>query len=369
MAGEPAVAVVGSGLAGFTVYQTLRRGGLAPEQIAVFGTQADPAAAWRRRAVAIRQREMRSESDGHCNPTTFPGLAVRSAVRRRSASPLLASALDRYHPTVEEFLAHVVELRERSGWDRSVRAARIGRVAPVGRGFELDGEGPFRHVLVAPGHPGPNVPEDLRGDPRAVHAYEPHEYGGTVTVVGAGIAAATEWLNALAAGAEVVSVRRREPVRRPLSVPREYLSRRGLAAFHRLSSGERAARLNAVLSPSYPPGPAWDEPLARAAAEDRFRVESSVNGSEQVICATGFLRGFAHDPLLARLVDEQGLETVEGWIALDPDASVPGLTNSSRTLALAGAPAQWAFPAADTLAGARYGAHGFLRRIRVCRTR
>jgi cation diffusion facilitator CzcD-associated flavoprotein CzcO len=369
MAGGPAVAVVGSGLAGFTVYQTLRRGGLAPEEIAVLGTEADPAAAWRRQAAAIRQREMRSESDGHCSPTTFPGLAVRSAVRRRSPAPLLASALDRYHPTVEEFLAHVAEARERSGWDRSVRAARIARVAPAEGGFELDGEGPFRHVLVAPGHPGLNVPEELRRDPRAVHAYEPHDYARTVTVVGAGLAAASEWLNALAAGAEVVSLRRREPVRRPLSVPREYLSRRGLAAFHRLGPGERAARLEGLLVPSYPSGPAWDEPLARAAAEGRFRVEGSVNGSEQVICATGFLSGFAHDPLLARLVAEQGLDTVEGWIALDPDASVPGLTDRSRTLALAGAPAQWAFPGADTLAGARYVAHGFLRRIRACRTR
>ena len=73
------------------------------------------------------------------------------------------------------------------------------------------------------------MPEELRDDPRAVHAYEPHEYASTVTVVGAGLAAATEWLNALAAGAEVVSVRRREPLRRPLNVPREYFSRRGLA--------------------------------------------------------------------------------------------------------------------------------------------
>ena len=54
---------------------------------------------------------------------------------------------------------------------------------------------------------------------------------------------------------------------------------------------------------------------------------------------------------------------------LDPDATVPALTDASRTLALAGVPAQWAFPAADTLAGARYVAHAFLRRIRACRTR
>ena len=73
------VAVVGSGLAGFTAYQTLRHGGLSPEEIVVFGTDDDPAATWRRRAEAIRQREMRSESDGYCRATTWSGLALRSA--------------------------------------------------------------------------------------------------------------------------------------------------------------------------------------------------------------------------------------------------------------------------------------------------
>ena len=361
------VAVVGSGLAGFTAYQALRRGGLEPEEIAVFGTQEDPAGAWRRRAAAIRQREMRSESDGHCLASSFPGLAVRSALRRRSPAPLVASVCDRYHPTVDEFLAHVEELRERSGWDKSRHAGRIARVRAVDGGFELDARGVFRHVLVAPGHPGLNMPDELRG--RAVHAYEPHEYASTVTVVGAGLAAATEWLNALDAGAEVVSVRRREPLRLPLNVPREYFSRRGLAGFHRLAPEERAARLHALLAPSYPPGAAWDAPLAHAAAEGRFRVEASSNGSVQVICATGFLRGFRHDPLLAALVDEHALETADEWIVLGRDATVPALTDTTRTLALAGVPAQWAFPAADTLAGARYVAHGFLRRVKACRTR
>ena len=312
---------------------------------------------------------MRSESDGHCSPTTFPGLAVRSALRRRSPVPLLVSALDRYHPTVDEFLSHVGRLRERSGWERSFHEARIERVRAVDGGFELDGRGTFRHVLLAPGQPGLNVPADLRADPRSVHAYEPHGYARTVAVVGAGVAAATEWLNALEAGAEVVSVRRREPRRQALNVPREYFSRRGLSAFHRLGAGERAARLQALLSPSFPPGAAWDRPLARAAAEGRFSVQSHVNGSAQIICATGFLRGFEHDRLLARLVREHALETVEGWIVLDSDGSVPGLTDSPRTLAFAGAPAQWAFPAADTLAGARSSAHGFLRRVGSCRTR
>ena len=359
------VAVVGSGLAGFTAYQALRRE-LEPEEIAVFGLDDDPAATFRRRAAAIRQREMRSESDGHCLPTSFPGLAFSSARRRRSLRPLVDTLRDRYHATVDEFLDHVESLRDRSGWDRSLRRARVERVRAVDGGFELDGHGRFRHVLLATGHPGVNVPEELRGDPRTVHAYEPHDYAPTVTVVGAGLAAATEWLNALAAGADVVSVRRREPVRRALNVPREYFSRRGLDSFHRLGVGERAARLRALLAPSYPTGRAWDEPLLRAELEGRFRVAPAVNGSRQVICATGFLRGFMHDPLLTRLVADHGLATADGWIVLDPDSSVPALTDATRTLALAGVAAQWAFPAADTLAGARYVAHGFLAR---CRTR
>ncbi len=47
----------------------------------MFGTAADPAAAWRGRAEAIRQREMRSESDGHCLAASWPGLAVRAALQ------------------------------------------------------------------------------------------------------------------------------------------------------------------------------------------------------------------------------------------------------------------------------------------------
>jgi hypothetical protein len=282
---------------------------------------------------------------------------------------LLETVADRYHPTVDEFLADVERLRARSGWDASVLTARIERVRAVDGGFELDEHGVFRHVLLAPGHPGLNTPEELGVDARAVHAYEPHEYASSVTVVGAGLAAATEWLNALASGAEVVSVRRREPVRRPLNVPRQYFSRRGLAGYHELQPPERVGRLRTLLAPSYPQGRDWDEPVARAAAEGRFRVEPSVNGSKQVICATGFLRGFQHDALLARLVADHGLETVDGWIVLSPDSTVPALTDHTRTVALAGVAGQWAFPAADTLVGAKYVAHRFLERLRSCPTR
>jgi cation diffusion facilitator CzcD-associated flavoprotein CzcO len=362
-------AIVGGGLAGLTAYATLRHGGLEPAEIDVFGTDPDPAATWRKRAAAIRQRRMRSESDGHCAPASFPGLAVREAVRHRSPGPLLQTVTDRYHPSVETFLEHVAEVREGSGWNVSFRRARIERVRPVDGGFELGGHGAYRHVLLAPGHPALAVPPELEADPRVVHAYEAHDYADRVAVVGAGMAAATEWLNALAAGSSVVSVRRREPARRPLNLPRPLFTRRGLAAYHSTAPDERVARLREWLAPSYPPGRAWDEPIERALSAGRFRVESELNGAEQVIAATGFRRGFRHDPLLARLVEEHALETAGDWIVLAPDSTVPRLTDETRTLALAGVPAQWAFPAADTLAGAKYAARRFARRVDRCPTR
>ena len=365
----PRVAIVGSGLGGFVAYATLRHGGLEPGEIAVFGEQADPAGAWRPRAAAIRQRLMRSESDGHCWPTSFPGLAAREAAMRRDLAPLLLSVCDRYRPSVELFLRHVDELRAGCGWDESFRRARVERVCAATGGFELDGHGVFRHVLLAPGHPGLARPAELESDPRAVHAYEPHEYASRVAVVGAGMAAATEWLNALAAGAEVVSVRRREPARQPLNVARHLFTKRGLAGFRATPPESRARLLQELGEPSYPPGRAWDAPLEQATREGRFTIEHELNGAEQVICATGFRRGFEHDPLLAGLVAQHGLATEGRWIVLADDSTVPGLTDSTRTLALAGVPAQWAFPAADTLVGMKVAARGFRRRVERCPTR
>lgn len=82
------------------------------------------------------------------------------------------------------------------------------------------------------------------------------------------------------------------------------------------------------------------------------------------MCATGFRRGFRQDPLLRRLASEHGLAAANGWLVLDDDATVPALSDESRTLAVSGVHAQWTYPAADTLMGMRYVAHGFLRRCR-----
>jgi len=356
-------AIVGSGLAALATYATLRHGGVRPEEIAVFGTHEDPTALWRVRAAAIRQRRMRSESDGHLGAASFPGLAFYEFARTGTFTPLVRSVTNRYHPSVVEFLRHAEEVRARSGWDESFRAERIAQVRPVADGFELDG-GTFAHVLLATGHPGLAKPTDWPG---ATHAYEPHEYTAKVAIVGAGMAAATEWLNALNAGSEVVSIRRREPLRRPLNVPRPLFSKRGLDAFHALSDERRAATLRELSLASYPAGRAWDEPLRRAQEEGRFRVLGEAPPGHSVIAATGFKRGYRHDPLLAGLVEENGLAVHDRWLVLDPDSTVPSLTDSTRTLSVAGVAGQWAFPAGDTIAGAKYAARAFLRR--VCRTR
>jgi len=364
---EQRCAVVGSGLAALAAYATLRHGGLEPEEIVVLGTHADPTAVWGGRARSIRQRRMRSESEGHLGATSFPGLSVYEWMRTGSLRPLVASFANRYHPTVEEFIGHAQWVRERSGWDRSFVERRVQRIRAVDGGFELDGDAVAPHVLVATGHPGLLRPPEYHS---AVHAYEPHEYASRVAIVGAGMAAATEWLNALSAGAEVVSVRRRPPVRRPLSAPRPLFSKRGLAAFHRTRPAERSAFLRGLATPSYPPGRTWDEPLERAMAASQFSVSDTGqtdDWAEQVICATGFLRGWQQDLLLADLVEAHALETHGDWIVLTPDSTVPSVTDEQRTLSLAGVAGQWAFPPADTIAGAKYAARAFLRRI--CRTR
>lgn len=362
-------AIVGAGLAGFTSYVTLRHAGVAPGRIAVFGDHPDPVATWRSRAAAIRQQCMRSESDGHCSARTFPGLAAREARRRRSLNPLIRSVCDRYRPSVDDFLGHVEKLRARCGWDESFQGTRIERIEGSAGGFELHGRGVFRHVLLATGHPGLSLPAELEGDERVVHAYEAHPYARNVAIVGAGMAAATEWINALADGASVTSVRRREPVRRPLNVERPLFSKRGLASFHAAPPAERGRRLVGYGAPSYPPGKAWDEPIEQARREGRFRVSAETNGAEQVICATGFKQGYAYDPLLRRLVEEHGLETEHRWIVLEPDATVGSLTDATRTLAIAGVAGQWAYPASDTLVGMKYVARRFLLRASRCPTR
>ena len=173
-------------------------------------------------------------------------------------------------------------------------------------------------------------------------------------IVGAGMAAATEWLNALDAGASVISVRRRESERGARSTSAGALQQARLGRLPQDAPGRAGRRpgavRRAVLSGRQQLGRA-----GRGRPAVRSHVAAELNGAPQVVCVTGPERGFRHDPLLARLVTEHALETAGEWIVLTPDSTVASLTDETRTLALAGVPRR-AFPAADTLGGQVRGA-------------
>ena len=353
------VAVVGGGLAGLVAYATLRHGGV--EDITVFDAAGrDPAAAWRRRAEAIRQRRMRSESDGHCLPTSFPGLAVRAALRGGSPWPLVQSVWRGYHPTVGEFLEHVDEVRLRVGWDDAVVERRVAGVTAVDGGFEIDGT-VFGHVLARVAGIRASTCRRARGRPsgrprlraarvRRRRRRRRRRHGGCDRV---GERARGRRAGHLGSAARP----RAEAAQRPAAALLASRSR----ALPR-SRAWRAGRVPGGASRAVvPAGPRWDEPLERAGS--RFRVAAEIERRRAGDLRDGLPAGFRADPLLARLVAEHALATHGPWIVLDSDCTVPGVTTEERTLALAGVAAQWAFPGADTLIGAKYAAHGFLRRV------
>jgi len=150
-------AIVGSGLAALASYATLRHAGLPPEEIAVFGTHADPTEVWRTRAAAIRQERMRSESDGHLAAAAFPGLALRE----RSLRALAETATNRYRPPVALFLAHAERVRERSGWDTSFVAHRVEHVRAVALVSTPFPEGDSAWAWMREGRP-PSFPPSAR---------------------------------------------------------------------------------------------------------------------------------------------------------------------------------------------------------------
>ena len=122
-------------------------------------------------------------------------------------------------------------------------------------------------------------------------------------------------------------------VQRPLNVPRPLLTKRGLAGFHRAARRRTAAELHDLLAPSYPRGREWDGrskavDVPRRVARERRRPGDLRHRVPPA--ATGTIR------CSRRLVEEHELATVDGWIGLAPDATVPALTDGERTLARRG---------------------------------
>ena len=178
---------------------------------------------------------------------------------------------------------------------------------------------------VAPGHPGLAVPAELAGRP----ARRPRLRAARVRL-------ARRRRRRRDGGGDRVAERARGRLRGRLGAP----PRAGAAAAQRRPAvlhasaaspastprrargapSSSAASASRRIRPAAPGTRRSRRPSARAASASRRRVD----GAEQVICATGFRRGFQHDPLLARLVEEHGLETEDRWIVLADDSTVPG---------------------------------------------
>ena len=218
----------------------------------------DPAAAWRRArggdppaadALGERRALPADVVPGARGPG---GAAARSArAARRSAS---ATATTRRSTSSSSTSARCAS---GSGWDESFRrpAGRAGAARSTAASSST-ATGASPTCWSRPAIPGSRSRRSSRTTRAWCTRTSRTSTPTRSTVVGAGMAAATEWLNALAAGATVVSVRRREPVRRPLNVPRPLFSRRGLARFHAHGARGAGRRCCARCSaPSYPPGP------------------------------------------------------------------------------------------------------------------
>ncbi len=395
-------AIVGAGPAGVIAFAALRYRGLSSADVAVYDDR--PAlSAWTERTEAIRQTEMRSESDGHMFPTDYPGFALLDSLRGRTLMPLIRSAVNGYHPSRQDIQRHGLAIAEHYELSTSLEAARVDRLTfvsdpePHAVLLDMSGDvvGRARHVLLSVGHGRLRWPDAL-SDPGAreqfgdvvCHAYQPKSYADRVyLVVGSGMAAAAEWTNILEAGGRVISLRRNpEVVVQPLSAPRCYFGGPLLDRFHQLDRMERASLLRRTARGSYPSSSGREHLLEAAIEDGRMErrvgtltdltqrdgaLEATIEGPggdgrcriDVVIAATGFQSGWTAHPVLRDLLSTFGVETDGEFAVLNDDCTVPLPANIGATVTLSGPAARWVFPPADSFAGMKYVARRFANTV------
>ena len=359
-----------AGSAGFVAYATLRHGGLEPAEIAVFGDDPDPAElgvrAPRRSGSSGCARRATATAGRPRSPASQRARLPAGAISRRSFS---ASATATTRPSRTSSVTSTSCASAAAGTRASIRLGS-SECGPSTAASTLDGHGVFRHVLLAPGHPGLAVPAELAGDPRVVHAYEPHEYAARVAVVGAGMAAATEWLNALESGAEVVSIRRREPARRPLNVAAAaVLQARPLLlprdpGFRACGAPARAQR--AVVSARPQLGRAARACGARGTLPGRAGAERRRAGDLRDGLPARLRARPA--PFPTRRPSTSSRPRIAGSSSQTTRRCLRSPTRRGRSPSPA-SPRSGPIPAADTLVGMKVAARGFRRRIESCPTR
>jgi hypothetical protein len=238
----------------------------------------------------------------------------------------------------------------------------------------------------------PPVLANARSDPamadRIVQAYQAKAYapGGRYIVVGAGIAAVNEWVNALDAGASVISLLRSpEPDEQDLNAPRCLFEAYGIDAFAGLPFDERLAFLGKILKGTSPTRRGWAAKVGKGRAEGRFEhlmgeidhVQSGIEGLQAhisrrdgtdlgsldvsgIVAATGFQKSSLTIPILRRLVETYGIPVQAGRIVLETNCGIPGLDQPDSRLCVMGITANDVIPHGDTIAGLKYIARRFV---------
>lgn len=399
LSGSPdsSVAIIGDGFGSLLVYTTALYAGFRPEQITIYGTSDDPISTYQQFAYNLGQTVLRSESESHFLPADWPTFAQLEAWSRKSPAPLFRSIRRRYNPGVPEILSEATVVTQRLNWNGRRLPARVGwlqrETNPVPHFILYDENADFigraKHVMLALGHGPLSFPPVLakaREDPaladRIVQAYEPKAYArdGRYVVIGAGIASVNEWVNALDAGAKVISLLRRPaPEEQDLNTPRCLFEALGIDVFQGLSFDERIAFLGKILKGTSPKRRNWGDRIQEGRRQGRFdellgeidKVEpgpaglrihiSSKAGLDPgwldvtgVVAGTGFNKSVLTLPLFRRLVEHYNIPVEGGRLKLRTNCGLPGLDIDDSRICVMGIFANSVIPHGDTIAGLKY---------------
>lgn len=398
------IGVIGDGFGALLVYTTAVYLGFKPEQIGIFGENANPVQTYQQFAWNLGQTVLRSESESHFLPADFPTFAQLDAYARLDPSLLLRSVGRKFNPGVPEMLTEAAIVTRRLGYERRlVGGTKVGwivREAGPPVHFSLYDEearplGRCRHVVIAVGHGPlafPGIFGKARDDPatgeRVVQAYEPKRYyqGGRYLVVGSGIAAVNEWVNALDSGAQCIALRRNpHPDEQDLNVPRCLFDGSGIDAFQSLSFDERVDFLGQALKGTSPARRNWSERIRRGRQDQRFeevvgsvtdirpadgglrvrlRLHDGADAGELdvtgIVCATGFVKSALSLPVLRRLAQTYDVPLERERVKLNTNCGVPPLDREDSRLCMMGLNANSVVPNGDTIAGLKYIARRFV---------
>lgn len=389
--------IVGGGFGALMTYTVLRFRGIPASHIRIFTPDRTPEASWTKYVRNIHQKTMRSESVAHFFPTDSPGLATYEAVQTWSLKPIIASWFDRYHPTVDFFITHVTTVARQTGFAQALAHCRISRIERASDTFLLYEEGNeipcarIQHLVLAIGHGPLHTPGAVKKfherypyNPRVTSAltgkkiYTP---GSTTVVIGDGLTAATEWMNILEQGGQVIAVSNQGfTFDQPLNTPRRYFSKRGLKPYQSMNSDKRIAALHSATRGSVPGYEYWKKMFSAAKQSGDLKLitgelqdilpgidgiraivrlpdghgVTSLN-ADQLISATGFAPVTSH-PLLESLIKTYNLRTIYGVLEVDNACQIPALSTPDSTLSVIGSAAAWTLPCADSVGGMKIAA-------------